>query len=183
MEPILNRVAESDLEVYNLEALWDGHPVVELDIAPWLVQGLVLREKAFRAAVQQHDWAQYAGQHVAVFCATDAIVPTWAYMLIGTKLADLARSVAFGRATDLVRDHFTRALEAEDWSRYEGRIVVVKGCASRIVPTNAYLIATQRLQAVAAKLMYGEPCSSVPLWRKSRPEPADTAAKPAVLPT
>jgi hypothetical protein len=169
MEPIVNRVAESAIEVYNLEALWDEKPVVELDIAPWLAHGLVLREQDFRAAVQQQDWSQYAGQHVALYCSTDAIVPTWAYMLIGTRLEGLARSVAVGRAADLVRDHFSRALEAEDWSRYAGRIVVVKGCASRVVPTNAYLLATQKLQAVAAKLMYGEPCSSVPLWRRPRP--------------
>ncbi len=179
MEPITNRVAESDIEVYNLEALWDGRPVVELDLAPFLLEGLVLREKPFREAMKAHDWAQYDGQHVAVFCSTDAILPMWAPMLVATKLSGHAASVAHGRAADLVRDHFTRALDAEDWSKYEGKPVVIKGCGSKLVPVSAYLTATQRLQGVARKLMFGEPCSSVPLWRKKTPKPEGAAATPA----
>lgn len=178
MEPIVNRVAESDIVVYNLEALWDGKPVVEFDLAPLLVEGLVLREKPFRDAVKAHDWSPYHDKHVAVFCSTDAIVPTWAAMLVASKLTGRAASVASGRAADLVRDHFTRSLDAEDWSEYEDAIVVIKGCGSKVVPANAYLIATQKLQGVARKLMYGEPCSSVPLWRKPKAEGAGTA-KPA----
>jgi hypothetical protein len=168
MEPIVNRVAESDIVVYNLEELWDGRPVVEFDLAPHLVEGLVLREKPFREAMKTHDWAQYRDRHVAVFCSTDAIIPTWASMLVASKLVGVAASVASGRAADLVRDHFTRALEAEDWSQYEDRIVVIKGCGSKVVPQGAYLIATQKLRGVVRKLMYGEPCSSVPLWRKPK---------------
>jgi hypothetical protein len=175
MEPIVNRVAESEIEVYNLEALWDGRPVVEFDLAPFLVEGLILREKPFREHVKAHDWAQYQDQHVALFCSTDAIVPTWAYMLLATRLEGVARSVAFGRAQDLVRDYFVRALEAEDWSRYADRIVVVKGCGSKLVPPNAYLLAAQQLQRVVRKLMFGEPCSSVPLWRRPKQEPGVTA--------
>ncbi|MEZ4701856.1 MAG: DUF2480 family protein [Rhodothermales bacterium] len=166
MEPIVNRVAESDIEVFNLEALWDDQPVVSLDLAPYLEDGFVLREKPFREAMRAHDWSQYAGAHVAVCCSTDAILPTWAFMLVGSRLDGVARSVAYGTPDDLIRDYFVRALEAFDWSVYTDRIVVVKGCASRVVPTHAYVIATQKLQQVARKLMYGEPCSSVPLWRR-----------------
>lgn len=168
MELIVNRVAESEIEVYNLDALWDGAPVVEVDIEPFLVEGLILREKVFREHVKAHDWAQYADQHVAVYCSADAIVPTWAYMLLASKLDGVARSVAFGRKEDLLRDYFTRALDAEDWSVYQDRIVVVKGCGTGTVPVSAYMEAMQRLQRVARKLMYGEPCSSVPLWRRSK---------------
>ncbi len=185
MEPIVNRVAESEIEVYDLSALWDGREVVEFDLAPLLVEGLILREQAFREHVGAHDWAQYADRHVAVFCSTDAIVPTWAYMLIASKLEGVARSVAFGRRQDLLRDHFVRALEAEDWSKYRDRIVVVKGCGSQVVPPNAYVVAMQKLQAVARKLMYGEPCSSVPLWRRPKQQAAAAAVgatKPS-LPT
>lgn len=179
MEPIINRVAESDIEVYDLSALWDGAEVVELDIEPFLIEGLVLREKVFREHVKEHDWGQYEDKHVAVFCSADAIVPTWAYMLIASRLEGVARSVAFGRRDALLRDHFTRALEAEDWSRYRDAIVVVKGCGNQIVPTNAYLRATQKLQGVARKLMFGEPCSSVPLWRRpSGSSEQQPAAKP-----
>src|SRR5690606_25211295 len=103
---IVNRVAESDIVVFNLEALWDGRPVAELDLEPFLYEGLILREKDFREKVKTHDWAQYEGRHVAVFCSADALVPTWAFMLVATKLDGVAASVAHGRAADLVRDHF-----------------------------------------------------------------------------
>ncbi|MDX1532163.1 MAG: DUF2480 family protein [Rhodothermales bacterium] len=186
MEPIVNRVAESDIVVYNLEELWDGREVVEFDLAPLLFEGLILREKDFRAAVKAHDWAPYEGKHVAVYCSTDAIVPTWASMLVASKLTGRAASVAAGRTADLLRDHFTRALAAEDWSRFRDRPVVIKGCGSRVVPPNAYLLATEKLQGVAKKLMYGEPCSSVPLWRRPRPkaegQPAKAARPAAVRP-
>ena len=167
MEPIVNRVAESEIEVYNLEDLWDERTVVEFDLAPFLHRGLVLREVAFREKVKEHDFDQYRDAHVAVSCSADAIVPTWAYMLIASKLKDRAASVAFGSRDDLIRDHFVRRLEAENWERYRDGIVVIKGCGSSIVPSNAYLIATQKLQKVVRKLMYGEPCSSVQNTRSS----------------
>lgn len=166
MEPILNRVAESEIEVLNLEDLWDRHPVRELDISELLVEGLILREKEFRSRVKDHDWNVFADVHVAITCSTDAIVPTWAYMLIASKLEGIAVSSAVGTSDDLRRDHFTRELEALDWSRYEDAIVVVKGCGSDAVSENAYLQATGRLRKVARKIMYGEPCSSVPIWRR-----------------
>lgn len=182
MEPITNRVAQSDIVVFNLEELWDEQPILEFDLEPFLFQGMVLREKDFREQVKEHDWSQYEGAHVAVFCSADAIVPTWAYMLVATKLEGIARSVAMGRTNDLVRDHFVRAIEEVDWSEYAGRPVVVKGCGSKLVPPDAYLLAATKLQEVADKLMYGEPCSSVPLWRRpaetSKSKPA--AKKPAV---
>ncbi len=188
MEPITNRVAESEIAVYNLAKLWDGAPIAELDIAPFLVGGLMLKEKKFRADVKAYDWQQHEGEHVAVHCSADAIVPTWAYMLVAAKLDGVARSVAFGRRDDLLRDYFTRALEGEDWSAYEGRPVVVKGCGSEIVPPSAYLQATQKLQGVARKLMFGEPCSSVPLWRRpqtaqERPKHKPAGVKKPSLPT
>lgn len=182
LEPIINRVAESDIEVYDLSALWDGKPVVEFDLEPFLVEGLILREKDFRGHVKAHDWSQYADQHVAVYCSTDAIIPIWASMLVAAKLDGIALSVAQGRTQDLIRDYFVRKLEAEEWSRYQDQIVVVKGCGNAIVPQNAYLLAMQKLQGVARKLMFGEPCSSVPLWRKpkAKTQPTGTARPVAV---
>lgn len=179
MEPIVNRVAESDIDVFDLESLWDGREIVPLDLEPFLYQGLVLREADFREKVKQHDWSYYADRHVAVFCSADAIVPTWAYMLIASKLDEVASTVAFGTVDELVRDHYVRALEHEDWERYRDRIVVLKGCGNRTVPADAYMIATRKLQSVARKLMYGEPCSSVPIWRRPAAPKSGTAARPA----
>ena len=170
MEPIENRVAQGEIEVYNLADLWDDAPLTELDISTFLVEGLMLKEKAFRADVEEHDWSQYDGEHVALYCSTDAIVPTWGYMLIASELHETARSTTFGRADDLLREYYTEALAEEDWSAYEDKPVVIKGCGDDIVPEMAYVHATQKLQAVARKLMYGEPCSSVPLWRRPQNE-------------
>jgi hypothetical protein len=168
MEPLENRVAQGEIEVYNLADLWDDHPVTELDISTFLVEGLMLKEKEFRDAVDEHDWSQYEDEHVALYCSTDAIVPTWGYMLIASELKGTARSTTIGRADDLRREHYTEVLADEDWAAYEDKPVVVKGCGDDVVPEMAYVHATQKLQEVARKLMYGEPCSSVPLWR--RPE-------------
>lgn len=182
---LVNRVAESDIDVFDLAALWDAADVAELDLAPWLHRGLVLREKDFRAAVAAHAWEAFAGRHVAVHCSIDAIVPTWAWMLVATRLEGVAASVAFGREADARRDFYVRALAAFDFERYRDRIVVVKGCGARDVPVSAYVDATQRLLRVARKVMYGEPCSSVPLWRRPKAEAArlddaHAGAEPAV---
>ena len=182
---IVNRVAESAIATVDLAALWDGADVVELDLAPWLHRGLVLRERDFRQSVKAEDWDAYRDRHVAVFCSTDAIVPTWAYMVVAARLDGIARSVAAGRAADLRRDAFVRAVEAHDWQVYADRPVVLKGCGNDIVPLDAFLLATQKLQGVAAKLMYGEACSAVPVWRRpASPAPAAAAAtRPAGPPT
>src|SRR5690625_1562660 len=112
MEPIVTRVAESHIRVFNLETNSEGATVQEPDIEPFLVEGLVLRERSFRADVKEHNWSQYEGAHVAVYCSSDAIIPTWAYMLIATRLKGIAKSTAFGRAADLIRDHFMRELRS-----------------------------------------------------------------------
>ena len=190
---IVNRVAESAIATVDLAALWDGAEVAEFDLAPLLYRGLVLRERDFRQAVKDTDWSVYRGRHVAVFCSTDAIVPPWAFMVIASMLQGVAQTVAAGRASDLVRDAFVRAVDAHDWTAYADRPVVLKGCSATLpgtegapVPLDAFLLATQKLQGVAAKLMYGEPCSSVPVWRRATPSPsssASPAARPARRPT
>ncbi len=168
MEPIVNRVAESDIEVFDLSAIWGDSKVVEFDLAPFLFQGLILKEKDFRQSMKDQDWSEFAGAHVAVHCSIDAIIPTWAYMLVAARLKDYAATVGFGTPAELIRDYFVRALDDFDWSIYQEKIVVIKGCGNHVVPMDAYLIATQKLQDVARKLMYGEPCSSVPLWRRPK---------------
>lgn len=162
---LVNRVAQSGIVVYNLEDLWDECPVRMLDIAPFLDQGLLVREKLFRKRVGEFDWAQFDGSHVAVHCSTDALIPSWAWMLVIARLAG-AKSAGLGSAEDVVRGWFAQALANEDWSRFKDRIVVVKGCGAAIVPESAYAGAMAKLMPVARKVMYGEPCSNVPIWRQ-----------------
>lgn len=181
---IVNRVAQSDIQTLDLAALWDNKPIVEFDIAPFLHRGIVLREKEFRQHVKQTDWSEYLEKHVAVHCSADAIVPTWAYMLVASKLDGVAASVALGTEEDLRRDAFAQTLEAYDWSQHAGNPVVVKGCSNEVVPESAFVAATQRLQQVASKIMYGEACSAVAIWRKkteNNPKKPASARKPVAI--
>ncbi len=179
---LVNRVALSDITTVDLASLWPGGETAVFDLAPFLHRGLVLRERDFRQAMKDHDWAQYAGQHVAVTCSADAIVPTWAFMLVAARLQPVASGVGAGSPEAVRRDVFVRAIEAHDWTQYKGTPVVVKGCGNDTVPLDAFLLATQKLQGVAKKVMYGEPCSSVPVWRAPAASPearAASGAKPA----
>ena len=166
MEVIRNKVAESGIQVFNLDDFAPSAPIKEIDLAAFLSGGFVLREKEFRTTLKESDWSHLESAHVGVFCSTDAIIPTWAFMLIASRLKDIAASVTAGRASDIKRQLFTEALLAHDFSAYEGQIVVIKGCGSGTVPTSAYVEATSAMQQVARKIMYGEPCSSVPIWRR-----------------
>ena len=171
---LTNRVAESAIETVDLAAFVE--PVTAFDLAPLLYKGLVLREREFRQALKETDWSAYAGRHVAVFCSTDALIPTWAYMLVAAKLDGVASSVGAGTEADIRRDRLARALESHDWSVYAGKPIVLKGCGNDLVSPDAFIRATTALKGVASKLMYGEPCSSVPVWR------APKAASPTGMP-
>jgi hypothetical protein len=179
-EPITNTVARNeDLVVFNLQDLWDKREIVELDIKEFLFKGLIVKEEPFRESIQEHDWTRYADKHVAIYCSEDAILPQWATMLVASRLKDRASSVALGRSEDLLREYYAAALEAHDWSGYEDRIVLIKGCGSEYVPDSAYVQAVCYLQSTAQKLMYGEACSNVPIWRESKKQNASTDTRSA----
>ncbi|MDT0631751.1 DUF2480 family protein [Rubrivirga sp. S365] len=170
--PLVNRVAESAIETLDLAAIAPAEDVVAFDLAPHLYRGLVLREREFRQALKDHDWTAYAGRDVAVFCSADALVPTWAFMLVAAKLGAAetgAASVTAAPPEEVRRARFAAALDAADWDRYAGKPVVVKGCGNDVVPLDGFVQATRRLQGVASKVLYGEACSSVPVWRRPAP--------------
>ncbi|GAB5536431.1 MAG: DUF2480 family protein [Rubricoccaceae bacterium] len=175
---LVNRVAESAIETLDLAAFVE--PIAAFDLAPLLYKGLVLREREFRQALKETDWRAYADQHVAVFCSTDALIPTWAYMLVASKLDGIASSVGAGTEADVRRDRLARALETHDWSVYADKPIVLKGCGNDLVSPDAFIRATTALKGVASKLMYGEPCSSVPVWRK--PKAASSTPRAGVKP-
>lgn len=192
--PLVNRVADSDIEVLDLGTLLADalgtDAVLTVDLAPWLHRGLVLREVDFRGYVAAHDWSAATGRVVAVTCSTDALIPTWAWMLVAARLADAnAAFVGVGDAETVRSEAVAVALNDADLTRLRDRIVVVKGCGSTVAP-DAYARAMTRLVAAGArKVMYGEPCSSVPLWRRPKaPAPGISASgtpvavRPAALP-
>lgn len=166
MDGIVNRVANSQLVTFDLEELYAPGERVLIDIGDLLFQGLVLREKDFREYVRSHDWGQYAGKFVAITCSADAIVPTWAYMLLSVSLQPFAKAVVFGTLPELETQLFRQALEQVDWSQYQDAKVVVKGCSKVNVPVSAYVELANRLRPVASSIMFGEACSNVPLFKR-----------------
>lgn len=165
-ENIINKVAQSGLISLDLAEFYPEGERVVYDIKDNLFHGLILREKDFRDFVKQHDWASYQGKHVAITCTADAIVPTWAYMLLSNKLAPFAATVVFGNAEALEDYLFSKAVENVDIEHYRDQRVVLKGCGDTPVPTSAYVDLTAKLSSVAKSIMYGEPCSTVPIFKR-----------------
>jgi hypothetical protein len=165
-DEIINRVANSKLVTIDLEEYYPEGRRYELDIAPWLYEGIVLREKEFRSSVKDHDWSAYRDGFLAIHCSTDAIVPAWAYMLISIEASFYAKKVVFGELSDLETVLLTEIINDLDVEEFRDKPVIIKGCTNKPIPKNAYLLISQRLKAVAKSLMYGEACSSVPLFKK-----------------
>ena len=166
MSDIVNRVAQSKLVTFDLEAYYPEGKRVLLDIKDWLFEGLILREKEFRAKVGEHDWSQYTDAYVALYCSTDAIVPGWAFMLLASRLQPYAKKVVQGDLEYLETLLYQEILQDLDVSDFTDKPVIIKGCSNRPVPKNAYLMAVAKIQPVAKSIMYGEACSSVPIHKK-----------------
>jgi hypothetical protein len=167
-EAIINRVANSGLITFDLEDLYQKGERAFYDLKDNLFMEMILKEKDFRAFLKENDWSFYNEKHVAIGCSVDAIVPTWAYMLLGLKLEEYAKTVHFGDLDSLEIHLFQKELVKIDFSQYEGARVVIKGCSKVAVPTESYVDVANRLKPFAKSLMFGEPCSTVPLYKKPR---------------
>ena len=165
-ENIINKVAQSGLVSFDLAELYPKGERVLYDIKENLFHGLMLREKDFREFVKEHDWSSYTGKHVAIICSADAIVPTWAYMLLATKLAPYAGTVVFGDLDQLESVLYQQEVNKVNLENYRDQRIVIKGCGEIPVPVSAYVDLTSKLTAVAKSIMYGEPCSTVPLYKR-----------------
>ncbi len=166
MADIVNRVAQSKLLTIDLEDYYPEGERVVLDIKDWLYEGIILKEKDFRVFVADHHWEQYHDSYVALHCSTDAIVPGWAFMLITTRLQPYAKQIVLGDKELLETVLYKSVIDTLDVSSFKDKPVIIKGCSNKPVPGNAYIWATQKLQGVAKSIMYGEACSSVPLFKK-----------------
>jgi hypothetical protein len=165
-EPIANRVANSGLITLNLEDHFHKGERVVLDIKDWLFREMILKEKEFRDFVKNHDWQQYEGKNVAFTCSTDAIIPTWAYMLLAVNIEPFAHRYVFGTEETLNAILYQDVLHALDYEAYRDARVIVKGCSDVPVPVSAYVEITHRLMPYVKSIMYGEACSNVPIWKK-----------------
>ncbi|MFZ4679633.1 MAG: DUF2480 family protein [Flavobacterium sp.] len=168
MDEIVNKVANSLLEVFDLEDYYPSGIRTQLDISQWLLDGFLLKEKDFREALKNHDWSQYQNHFVAIYCSTDAIIPAWASILVTVYLSPFAKKVVVGNLTDLETSLYQEILLTLDYSKYQDKPIILKGCSKKPVPESAYIMAIQKLQPFAKSIMYGEACSAVPLYKKSK---------------
>lgn len=165
-DTIINKVAESGLITLDLADLVKAEQTAELDLAPFLYEGLILREKEFRAKLAETDWSIYEDKYVAVYCSTDAIVQKWAWMLIAKGLQAVTQHFFFCTPTELPQYILEGKIASLDVNEYADKRIIVKGCGEKYVTEKAYLDITKRLLPVVKTLMYGEPCSTVPIYKK-----------------
>jgi hypothetical protein len=165
-ENIINKVAQSGLTTLDPADFYPKGERVIYDIAENLYMGLILREKDFREYVKGHDWVQYEGKNVGIICSADAIVPAWAYMLLANRMAPYASDVVFGNEEVLETVLFAKAIAMLDVEQYRDQRMVIKGCGDVPVPVSAYVALTEKLTPVVKSLMFGEPCSTVPLYKR-----------------
>ncbi len=170
---IINKVANSSLVSLDLEEYYDQAERVVYDIAQNLFQELLLREKDFRDFIKTHDWSLYQGKNVAIICSADAIVPVWAYMLLATHLEPYTKKIVFGSLEELENTLFREAIAKIDIAQFQDAKVVIKGCSNFPVPVAAYVEISRLLRPLASSIMYGEPCSTVPIYKKAKPKLAN----------
>ncbi len=167
-DTIINRVTGSALVSIDLEDLYHPGKRILYDLKDNLFEGIVLKEKDFRDFIRTHDWTQYSQNNIAIICSVDAIIPTWAYMLLVTKMEPFANMIVLGNLQDLENALFKEALDKLDIEAYRNRKVVIKGCSGKPVPEYAYVELTRKLLPLAASIMFGEPCSTVPVYKKPK---------------
>ena len=163
---LVNRVAQSGLITLDLETFYPQEAIVPFDLKTYLFMEMILKEKDFREALAAHDWTQYQDQIVAVFCSTDAIIPMWAYMLVATYAAPFAADIVQATPEQVPEIVFWKKLALLNIDQYQDKRMVIKGCSNKPVPPSAYLDITKRLRPIAKSIMFGEPCSTVPVFKK-----------------
>lgn len=165
---IINKVSQSGLITIDLEEFYPPGERFVFDIKDLLFHGLILKEKDFREFIKNEDWNKYKDKYVSLICSADAIVPTWAYMLLATQLEPVAKRVVFGDLETLETILYNEILSKININDYQDSRIVIKGCGNLPVPKAAYVEITRLLRPVAKSIMYGEPCSTVPLYKKSK---------------
>ncbi|MDG1038580.1 MAG: DUF2480 family protein [Polaribacter sp.] len=167
-EEIINRVSKSKLKTFDLEEIYPEGKRVLFDIKDWLFQELILKEIDFRKSVKNHDWSQYKKSFVAVYCSVDAIIPSWALMLVASELMPFANKVVIGDLQLLETAVYQELISFLDFKEFEDAPVIIKGCANKPIPDSAYAFLIEKLQPIAKSIMFGEACSTVPLYKTKK---------------
>jgi hypothetical protein len=165
-EQFVNKVAESGLITIDLEKYFPVGETAVFDLKDYLFMGLILKEKDFREALKNADWSVYAGKNVALTCSADAIIPVWAWMLAATYLQPVTKEIIMGDEKELHRYLFLKNIDAIDVTDFADQRVVIKGCGETPIADYVYMEITKKLRPVVKSIMYGEPCSTVPVYKK-----------------
>ena len=165
---IVNRIAESALITFDLEDLYQIGERKSIDLSQWLYEGLILKEKEYRAHLNAHEWSTYQDQFISLHCSTEAILPAWAFLLLTTYLQPFARKVVIGSIQDLEVQLFSEEIQLLDVTPFKDKPVIIKGCSDKTVPQDAYVKLITKLQPVVKSLFFGEACSSVPLYKRKK---------------
>lgn len=167
-EEIINRVANSKLITIDLEDFYPQGKRVIIDIKDWLFQEIILKEQEFRAHLKNHNWEQYQDTYIALTCSSGAIIPSWAYLLISTHLNNYAKKVVVGNLELLETVIFNDIISVMDITNFKMKPIIIKGCADKPIPATAYTLLIQKIQSVAKTVMFGEACSTVPLYKAKK---------------
>jgi hypothetical protein len=165
-DEIINKVAESGLITIDLEKYYPREKTAIFDLRPFLFMEMILKEKDFRDKLKEHDWQAYADTYVGVYCSVDAIIPVWAYMLVAAYLEPVAKDVIMGDEKELHRQLFLKKIAAINPQEYKDQRIVIKGCGDTPIGDFAYMEITKLLRPFAKSIMYGEACSTVPVYKK-----------------
>lgn len=165
-EPIINKVAESGIITVDLEKFYPKGENLVFDLKEYLFMGMILKEKDFREALKKTDWSAYKDKNIALRCSADAIIPVWAWMLVASYLQPVVREIVMGDEKELHKNIFVKNISSIDVTEFAGKKVVIKGCGETPIADYVYMEITKRLRPVAQSIMYGEPCSTVPVYKK-----------------
>ncbi len=165
---LVNRVDQSGLITIDLEKFYPTDPILSFDIKEFLFHGLILKEKDFRESLKTHEWSQYKNAILCVYCSTDAIIPVWAYMLVNTHASSHAKEIFTGSQEEYLKFFYRNYIAGLDMHSFQEGKVVIKGCSNKPVPASAYADITAKLSQYAQSIMYGEPCSTVPVFKRPR---------------
>jgi hypothetical protein len=167
-EEIINRVTNSKLKTFDLEEIYPDGKRVQFDIKDWLFEEIILKEKDFREYVKNHDWSQYKRSFVAVYCSVDAIIPSWAFMLVASELTPFANKVVIGNLELLETVIYQELISFVDFKDFADKPVIIKGCAEKPIPNSAFAFLIEKLQPIAKSILFGEACSTVPLYKSKK---------------
>lgn len=168
MEEIINRVAQSGIQVLDPASFLPQESIAVFDLKPYLFRELILKEKDFRQALKELNTSTFQNLTVTITCSSDAIIPKWAFMLVASTLQSVAKEIHFGTLAETTEKIMLKNIDSYDASAYKDQRVVLKGCGDVDIPSAAYVALTQKLQPIAKSIMYGEPCSTVPVYKKAK---------------